>query len=64
MSDGSTPEKKAQERIAQRARKISMLVHANRAPEKKDEIRKDFKRKEKLSSMRKKITERRSRRRP
>lgn len=60
MSEEPTPEEILQERIAKRSRKLGMLVHSHRLPEKKEATRKDFKRKEKLSMMRKKISERRN----
>lgn len=52
------------QKISKRSRKIKMLVGANRDPDAKERIRNDFKRKEKLVTMRKEMQNRRRGKKP
>jgi len=49
------------ERLAKRGRKIAMLVQSSRNPEKSQGIRTQFKRREKLTEMKKSLQRKRSR---
>jgi len=52
--------KAMRDRLAKRARKIGMLVEANRHPEQSQKIRTNYKRREKLTEMKQSLQQNRS----